>query len=112
MSCEGFQIISDGTKSGTRLLIDGKPMSGGVEVNWKTDVANNAAEVCFTLRDLSIGDEAIASWILRALQMATNSLPSLTKELDEEEADPVAIGARPLPGGRSVLQSHTATLRT
>jgi len=54
MTDEGVRLVSDGTKDGTVVLLDGKPLLGVTEVVWRMNRRERTAQITIELKDVRV----------------------------------------------------------
>jgi uncharacterized protein YdgA (DUF945 family) len=54
MTDEGVRLVSDGTKDGTLVLLDGKPLLGVTEVVWRMNRRERTAQITIELKDVRV----------------------------------------------------------
>lgn len=50
----GLQIVGDGTSEGTKILIDGRPVRGVSEVQWKFNARERKVTLVLEMHDVSL----------------------------------------------------------
>jgi len=51
---DGVRLVSDGTREGTQVLLDGKPLLGVTEVVWRMNRRERTAQITIELKDVRV----------------------------------------------------------